>query len=367
MIRLIPALLLLLAIVASVQPSQAQWTVSTLVAGPAGLDDGISIDSVGNLYVSHYDGTTIKKVTPEGVVSTFVSGLLSPNATTIASDGTFYIPNATGSRITRVSPDGTVDHTFATGIQNPAGVALNATGDTLYVSQYQLSRITRFPLADPSQKEVYVSGSPLNGPVGMALGPDGSLLVGNFDDGRIVRVAPDRSMSTLASIPQWMGAMTVSGSDIYATSFSTNRIYRIGMDGSTELIAGDRQAGSTDGPGLEARFSGPNGIAATVTGDTLYVTDYSTESVRMLVRSTSTATESSPDLGALPVYPNPFRNTLTIPSSPRDETQIFDVRGRLVATLPPSSVPAEWDAIQAGPGLYIVRQGTRTTPVMKTR
>lgn len=367
MTRPIPALLLILALVVSVQPSQAQWTVSTLVEGPAGLDDAISIDSEGNLYVSHYEGTTVKKVTPDGVVSTFVSGLLSPNGTTIAADGTLFVTNATGSRITRVSPDGTIDQTFATGLQNPAGVALNATGDTLYVSQYQLSRITRFPLADPSQKEVYVSGSPLNGPVGMAFGPDGSLLVGNFNDGRLVRVASDRSMSTVATIPQWMGAMTVSGDDIYATSLSTNRIYRIGMDGSTELIAGDRPAGSTDGPGLDARFNGPNGIAATASGDTLYVTDYNTQSVRMMVRSTSTATESSPDLGALPVYPNPFRTTLTVPASPREETRIFDVQGRLVATLPSSDLPMQWDGADVRPGLYILQQGRSSTPVMKAR
>lgn len=363
---------IVLALVLHALPVHAQWTVSTVVDGPAGLDDGISIDASGNLYVSHYEGTTVKKVTPDGTVTTFVTGLSRPNGSTIGPDGTLYIMNAAGSRITRVLSDGTIDHTFATGIQNPTGATMNATGDTLYVAQYQLSRIVRVPLANPSQRDFFVSGLPLNGPVGMGFAPDGALLVGNFNDGAIVRVTGNGSMSKLATVPANLGFMTVSGSDIYATSFSTNRIYHIGMDGSITLIAGSTSAGSTDGPGLDARFSGPNGIAATASGDTLYVSEYNTQTVRILTRPTVTRAEPIAEMPGMSLYPNPFRTALTIPSSPLEATQIFDVRGRLIATLPPSASAVSWEGMDsdgrsAGPGLYIVRQGTRSTPVMKIR
>ena len=41
---------------------QAQ-TVSTIIGPAAQVDDDISRDSQGDLYVSHYDGTSIWKVT----------------------------------------------------------------------------------------------------------------------------------------------------------------------------------------------------------------------------------------------------------------------------------------------------------------
>lgn len=69
---------------------------------------GLTVDINGNVYVADRDNNKIRKITPEGVVSTFVS------SKTVSNDGSF--------------------------IKNPTGVALNASG-TIYLSDLGNNKI----------------------------------------------------------------------------------------------------------------------------------------------------------------------------------------------------------------------------------
>ena len=361
----IPFLLLLILFAL---PVKAQWTVSTPVPGPVGIEDGLVMGSDGSLFVSTYDGSTVKRIATDGEVSVYAGGFSSPNGLALSGDGTLYVTNAGSNRISRVLPDGTVEHQWVTGMQNPAGLAIDPTSTWLYVAQYQASRITRIRLDDVSVREVIASGFPLNGPVGMDFDGDGNLLVGNFNSGTVVRVTGTNSMETVASIPSFMGFLTVVGSDIYATSYSTNRVYHINPSGATTAIAGAQAAGTDDGPGEQARFNGPNGIVATASGDTLYVSDYGSESLRMLVRDASTtSTFPLPDQKPvqIDVWPNPFHSqaTFTIRGhqpSPDAHLDIVDMLGRRVHSLPIAGDEVRWNGVSSdgrtlGSGIYFVR------------
>jgi sugar lactone lactonase YvrE len=52
---------------------------------------GIKIDSDGNLFVADSGNSEIKKITPDGVVSTFVSLPAPPSGVAIDSSGNLYI------------------------------------------------------------------------------------------------------------------------------------------------------------------------------------------------------------------------------------------------------------------------------------
>ncbi|WP_310558314.1 putative Ig domain-containing protein [Flavobacterium sp.] len=69
---------------------------------------GLTVDINGNVYVADRDNNKIRKITPEGVVSTFVS------SKTVSNDGSF--------------------------LKNPTGVALNASG-TIYLSDLGNNKI----------------------------------------------------------------------------------------------------------------------------------------------------------------------------------------------------------------------------------
>jgi sugar lactone lactonase YvrE len=121
---------------------------------------GLVLDAAGNLYVADRDNHKIRKVTPAGVVTTFagtgspgdVDGnrttatFNSPKAIAIDAAGNFYIADAGNHKIRKISPDGTVstlagngsagfsDGQFSSAYFNdPSGLVIDEMGN-LYVA-----------------------------------------------------------------------------------------------------------------------------------------------------------------------------------------------------------------------------------------
>jgi sugar lactone lactonase YvrE len=83
---------------------------------------GIVIDAGGNLFVSDYSNHCIRKITPRGVVSTYAgtgrpgalnghrlsAGFNHPYGLAIDSDGNLYVGDVANHRIRKISPDGEV-------------------------------------------------------------------------------------------------------------------------------------------------------------------------------------------------------------------------------------------------------------------
>lgn len=93
--------------------------------------NGIVLDASGNLYVSEWGRSgagDVRKVTPGGTVSTVVSGLNS--ATGIARDpaGNFYVPEQFGNRIRKIVMPGAVLTPWQ-GLNNPYGGMMDAAGN----------------------------------------------------------------------------------------------------------------------------------------------------------------------------------------------------------------------------------------------
>lgn len=373
-----PVVLTLILLAVSNTPLLAQWEVSTIGQSSTGLDDGMVLDATGNLYISQYQGTVVRRLTPDGAVSVYASDFDTPNGLAIDTTGNLYVANNSGGRISKVAPDGIVTQNFITGILNPSGLVFNTAGDTLYISHYASSEISRVALADPSNVTTWVSGSPLDGPIGMVFDADNNLYVGNFNDGRIFKISPDGTMTELGSIQAFLGFLTLSNGYLYATSYSTNKVYRLPLNGSSmEVIAGTGATGHDDGPATLATFDGPNGIASTASGDTLYVSEFNSGRLRMLVSATPTDVEGAevPVSGLLDLqnFPNPFHASTTIsyaltePS--RVSIDIYNMLGQKVRTLAsqPQSVGTQlvvWNGrndagqiVPRGAYVYTVRAG----------
>jgi sugar lactone lactonase YvrE len=98
--------------ISKVTPSGFVSTFATGLSQP----NGLAFDNIGNLFVSNWIGT-IDRITPSGNKSTFVaSGLACPFG--IAFDQNYdylYVANYNGASISRVSPTGVVS-TFASGL-----------------------------------------------------------------------------------------------------------------------------------------------------------------------------------------------------------------------------------------------------------
>jgi sugar lactone lactonase YvrE len=236
------------------------------------------------------------------------------------------------------------------------------------VTHYNLNKIS---LVDTglAVSDFLVAGE-LDGPIGLARDANGILYIGNFNDGRIFRFTAAAGLEVIGDIPGWLGFMTLAGDAIYATGWQDNRIYKVPLDGSGAVVfAGTGALGNDDGHVGTATFSNPNGIVATSTGDTLYVSDYTSRSLRMI-----TGANTSTDVGGTGKivqgfqldqnYPNPFNPATTIrfsiPVSNPVTIGVYDLAGKQVALLLNEGMPAgkhevRFDGRNLSSGIYLVR------------
>jgi sugar lactone lactonase YvrE len=250
---------------------------------------GITIDAEDNLYVT--DRTKIRKITPDGVIST-IAGLLKAESkdgdkTTasflhlenIAVDNkgniyvTDYAPgkdwkpgqvtNSSYYFIRKITAEGIVT-TLQNGnegpltLQYPKGIVCDATGN-LYIcasSSHCIKKITPAGIistvAGQCDKTIYrsvykegnVNTAVLTTPTGIAIAPNGDIYFSDERLNRIIKIANNK-------------VSTVAGSG--KISFTGN-------------IAGASEEGEKDGKALQAMFHAPNGIAFDKAGN-LFIAD----------------------------------------------------------------------------------------------
>src|SRR5579885_3242520 len=234
----------------------------------------LTFDATGNLYL--VDDRRIRKVLPSGQIqsafaelpvpfpaeaaSAVLATLNMPAGVSLDSSGNLYIAEAGAHRIRRVAPDGTITTLAGIGtagfggdggpagtalLNSPASVAVDMTGG-LYIADTQNHRL-RQVVAPGWIRTLAGNGTPgaaLSPPRSLAVAPNGSLYLADTLNHRILQLAP----SGLATV--------VAGT---------------GLRGDT----GD------GGPAILARLNEPSGIAADAAGN-LYIADTANHRVRLV-------------------------------------------------------------------------------------
>ncbi|MFM7009788.1 MAG: NHL repeat-containing protein [Betaproteobacteria bacterium] len=267
--------------------------VTTLAgSGTAGYADGtgavaqfryptsIGVDPSGNVYVGDSENQRIRKVTPDGVVTTLAGGSSTPgytdatgldarfnypNGLTVDASGNVYVSDTANNLIRKVTPAGvvttvagatTAGYVDATGtaarFNNPNGIAVDASGN-LYVADRYNNRIRKIT---PAGVVTTVAGGALSTYV------DGTGTAAGFNDPAGVTV-------------------DASGT-LYVADKGNNMIRQISSAGVVTTLAGALSSGSVDGTGTAARFRAPFGLAVDSTG-TVYVADTWNNMIRKIV------------------------------------------------------------------------------------
>lgn len=311
---------------------------------------GVAVDNEGNLYVADYGGNRIRKVRGNFVSTLAGSGAAGfANGVGVAAsfnspfgiavnpvDGSIIVTEYLGHRVRRITPDGRVTTVAGTGVAGntegagnvaqfryPAGVVVDSSGD-IYVAEASGHRIRKIKLtgANPSLPQSYTvstlagSGAPgfadgigtgamFNAPVGLAISPDGAIYVADNGNRRIRRVSPTGEVVTIAGSGEsgvvdgsgdvarfsspygivWVnGALIVSESSAHVL-----RQVRLKEPNASEVratswlvqtLAGSSgTSGSADGSGVSARFNAPRLLAADASGN-VYVADAYNHKVR---------------------------------------------------------------------------------------
>ncbi len=326
------------------------------------VDDALFLDPGGNLYGAHYTGSSVFKRTPDGTVTTFVSGMNTPNGIAMNSLGEFYIADNVGDRIYKVANDGSPLDTIP--INGPSGLLKEWDSDTILFTTYQPSSLGK--LAPDGSIEITHTGAPLNGPVGLAYTEDGTLYTGNFTDRQVYRVLT-ASVEYVATVPGpasgVLGFITSAGSVLYGTGWNTHTIYGVdpAYTDSVWVLAGGNGQGDLDGGVDVAQFNQPNGILASSNGDTIYVSDFATKNIRMIT-GVRTGLHGSGAVELLQGYPNPTTGDLLLSGDLFSKGQaIWSIRGldgalvdEGVFVVPDRSTGAVLPTNRLGAGLYSV-------------
>ena len=270
-------------------------TVSTLAGNPGISGDqdgdqltalfnepwGLCVGTFGNIWVADTRNNKIRKITPEGMVTTF------------AGSGNYGTSNGMGTAAT---------------FGNPTGIECDPEGN-LYVADH-LTHIIR--KIDPLGFVTTLAGKPyqmgdadgfgnqasFRRPYGLTLDNNGNILVADEWNHKIRRITPEGMVSTVAGTGEighqnglaltsafnYPWDMTVDSlGNIFVADGYNYIIRKITTEGQVSTYAGSLEVtGATDGEGTNATFSGATAIDYSPVTKELYIGDAYNNLVRKI-------------------------------------------------------------------------------------
>lgn len=243
---------------------------------------GISVDRQRNVYVTDNFTQVIRKIAPDGVVTTLAGRVWNSGADDgkggmarfnwpcgAAQDraGNLYVADAGNHTIRKVASDGTV-----TTLAGSAGTSGSADGTAAKA---------RF-----------------SSPSGVSLDSRGNVYVADRGNHTVRKITPSGAVTTVAGSAEKSGRADGGGAvarfnsptgvavdmldNVYVADTGNHVILRIIPGGEVTTLAGCAgMKGYADGKGIQARFNGPSAVALDLTGN-LIVADRDNHMVRMV-------------------------------------------------------------------------------------
>lgn len=241
---------------------------------------GVAVDGAGNVYVGDTDNDRIRKITPQRVVSTFSGEGVRGFADGARAAARFYHPNGLA-----VDQAGNVYVADASNRKvrkvSPGGTASTLAGDAISGYADGLGTEARF-----------------NSPRAVAVDAAGTVFVADYGNSRIRKVSREGRVTafagdgrgchldgvgTAASFNDPTGVAVDAAGNVFVADSESHCIRQITPDGVVTTIAGDGKglADFADGSGALARFNTPRGLWVAANG-IIYVADTLNHCIRKI-------------------------------------------------------------------------------------
>lgn len=282
----------------------------------------VTVDAAGNVFISDQWNHRVRKVTAAtGVITTVAGGdqwgyagdggpatnaaLHSPCGIAVDAAGSVYVVEMSGQRVRRVDPQGVISTVAGTGQRGSAGdggppyAALFATPDGLtlaggcaYVAEWNNHRVRKFTVSDAP-----AITTPLNatGMVGVALNVPVSATGNPYPTLSAAGLPPGLTLSAgaLTGTPTAAGTYDVTLTASNGAGPDDVKTLKVVIEAPwvVTTVAGNGRTGYSGdgGPATQASLYRPGGLALDASGG-LYIADTLNHRVRKVAASTGTIT-----------------------------------------------------------------------------
>jgi streptogramin lyase len=341
--------------------------------GPA----GICADPIGNIYIADGYNNKIRKIeATTGIVSTvagstegYVDGNLTtaqfafPSTICIDSNGNLFVTDGNNNKIRKIDFSTGMVSTFAgstAGFANgfgaiakfngPKGICIDSN-DNLYIIEWgnnlirkitPTKQVTTFAGSIAGYLDGIGTGAQFNSLYAICTDAQNNIFVADTANGRIRKIAPDRTVTTIAGsgfgyldgtvaqakFGSSLGICIDNYNNLYITE-SNNRIRKIDL--TTNMVStfvGSLlgTAGSTDGIGNQAVLTNPDGICK-APNDIIYFTEFAVSKIKKI---TNILSVDSFNENIFIIYPNPNKGNFKINIDTNFEIEIYDLLGQLI-------------------------------------
>ncbi|MFC5498499.1 hypothetical protein ACFPOE_13215 [Caenimonas terrae] len=285
---------------------------------------GLALDAGGNLYVADSGNKAVRRISTGGVVTTVATLPDAPTRLALDRAGGIYVLSDQALR--RLAPDGSlttlpIQPGAGAAAQAPfglrfSGIAVDGDGNLLVADtaasgvfsgvgtvrkvDAQGRSLPYGPAADGLVRIAFPQDIAIDGAGNLLVANDGSFGVSasiSFIFRTLVRVAPDGTQTVIAGAEE--AGRTVDGAaalarftdpraiaagpngQVVVVETGSNAVRLLDPLGTVRTLAGGNGAGHVDGAGPQARFDGPQGIAAAADGS-LYVAELVGRSIRKI-------------------------------------------------------------------------------------
>ena len=269
---------------------------------------GLVIDSTGNIIVVDSGNQRIRKIPPNGAVSTMVHNTSSDfiGAAIDSADNIYVCDRSSRQSICKISPSGQVttlaggngagdadSHAAAAQFRNPSGIAVDAAGNVFVADSdnHKIRKISPEGLVttlagsgDQDRIDGVGSAAAFDLPSAVAVDAAGNVFVADSGNHCIRKISPDGHVSTLAgnavdgdedgvgSAAQFdipLGVAVDPAGNVFVADPANSRIRKITPDGHVTTLAGDGSFAYQDGVGLATSFVYPRSVAIDSSGNLL--------------------------------------------------------------------------------------------------